>query len=105
MKKTLLTIALLLSVSLLVPASLKAEPMIEIFDNMDIEVQGITISIENNVLHITGAEGLTLQIYKITGVGVMNTKVDSEDKYYTLDLTKGCYIVKIGKVARKISII
>ncbi len=89
----------------MVPTLARAEQAIEIFDNIDIELSGVAISIENNVLHVTGAEGQTLQIYKITGVGVMSVKVDSEDKYVPLNLAKGCYIVKIGKIARKISIV
>ena len=34
----------------------------------------------------------------------MNVKVDSSEKSYPLNLPKGCYIVKVGKVVRKISI-
>ncbi len=115
MKRTLLSAALVLTISLALPVSALAEqtlwqtswasPAIEILDNLDIELSGVSISIENNVLHITGAQGQTLQIYKITGVGVMSVRVDSEDMYVPLNLAKGCYIVKIGKLARKISIV
>ncbi len=95
----------MLTISLALPTQLWAEQAIEILDNIDIELNGVSIAIENNVLHITGAQGQTLQIYKITGVGVMSVKVDSEDQYIPLNLAKGCYIVKIGKIARKISIV
>lgn len=105
MKKTLLLIILSLSFAVAVPVAVKAERMIEIIETGDIDLDGITVSINHNVLHVSGAAGQTLQIYKITGVGVMSVKVDSDDKYYTLDLAKGCYIVKIGKIARKISIV
>ncbi len=105
MKKIILSVAVALSFSVLMPTILKAGPMIEIIDNMDIELPSVTISINHNVLHVCGAAGQTLQIYKVTGVGVMSVVVDSDDRYYTLDLAKGCYIVKIGKIARKISIV
>ncbi len=105
MKKTILTLSIILSGALLMPTTAKAEALIEIVDYMDIGLQEITISIEHNVLHISGAAGQTLQIYKITGVGVMSFTVDGDDKYYPLNLAKGCYIVKIGKIARKISIV
>ncbi len=105
MKRTLLSLAFLLAMFVAMPAHVQAEEAIEIFDNVDIELSGVSISIENNVLHIAGAQGQTLQIYKITGVGVLSVKIDSEDKYIPLDLAKGCYIVKIGKIARKISIV
>ena len=45
-----------------------------------------------------------LQIYNVTGVCVMSLRVDGQDKRYNLNLPKGCYIVKVGKVVRKISI-
>ncbi|MCD8289030.1 MAG: secretion protein [Prevotella sp.] len=105
MKKFLLLTMLSLTLTAVVPAVARAERMIEIIETGDIELDGITVSINRNVLHVSGAAGQTLQIYKITGVGVMSVKVDSDDKYYTLDLAKGCYIVKIGKIARKISIV
>ncbi len=84
------------------PATANAMPMIEIIESYDIELNELTISVENNVLHICGANGQTVQIYKITGVQVLSASLDSEDVSINLDLPKGCYIVKVGKVARKI---
>lgn len=84
------------------PATAKAAAAIEIVDN---DTQPITIAVSNEgVLHVTGATGLTLYIYNITGVRVMSVKVDGADKNYNLNLSKGCYIVKVGKMVRKISI-
>ncbi|MCD8282948.1 MAG: DUF6383 domain-containing protein [Prevotella sp.] len=105
MVKTLLSTILFLSATLLVPAVSRAETRVEIVENMDIDITNVTVSLSRNVLHVSGAEGQTLQIYKITGVGVMSVKIDSDDKYIPLSLAKGCYIVKIGKIARKISIV
>lgn len=34
----------------------------------------------------------------------MSVKVDGGDKHYTLNFPKGCYIVKVGNVVRKVSI-
>ncbi len=69
------------------------------------DLQNINISIsDESVLRVTGAAGQPLQIYNITGVIVMSFKVDGADKSYSLNLPKGCYIVKVGKVVRKISI-
>ena len=47
---------------------------------------------------------MTLEIYNVAGVKLMNIKVDGGDKRYELNLPKGCYIVKISKVVRKIYI-
>lgn len=95
--------ALLLSTVLLgVPGSSMAAPSIEIVEN---DIQTITLSIsEDGVLRVTGAAGQALYIYNVTGVRVMSVRVDGADKSFALNLPKGCYIVKVGKVVRKISI-
>lgn len=79
-----------------------AVPAIEIIEN---DIQKISISVnEGSILRITGAAGQELYIYNITGVRVMSLKIDGADKSYSLNLPKGCYIIKVGKVVRKISI-
>ncbi len=94
---------LLLASTLLVgmPVAMYAEQAIEVIDN---DYQNISISVNESVLHITGANGLVMQIYNVAGVRVMSVKVEGPDKRFELNLPKGCYIVKVGKVVRKISI-
>ena len=72
-------------------------------DLIDLDVQTISISVLGNVLHVVGAEDEQLS-YNVTGVRVMSVKVDGGDKHYTLNFPKGCYIVKVGNVVRKVSI-
>lgn len=86
-----------------IPQIAKAEamPSIEIIDN---DFQNISISVTESVLHITGANGQVLHVYNVAGVRVMSIKVEGQDKRIELNLPKGCYIVKVGKVVRKISI-
>ena len=84
---------LLLSVGFTAPVQARAA-----IDLIDLEVQTISISIVGNVLHVVGAENEQLAIYNVTGVRVMSVK------HYTLNLPKGCYIVKVGNVVRKVSI-
>ena len=43
-------------------------------------------------------------LYFYLGVRVLSIRVDGNDKSYNLNLPKGCYIVKVGNVVRKISI-
>ncbi|RRD02942.1 T9SS type A sorting domain-containing protein [Prevotella sp. OH937_COT-195] len=83
------------------PAISRAETAIEIIDN---EYQSVTISVQESTLHITGANGQTVQIYNVAGVMVKSIKVEGNDRRYELNLNKGCYIVKVGKTVRKISI-
>ena len=62
------------------------------------------ISFSQNILHITGGVGQVVYIYNVTGVCVMSMRVDSNDKRFDLNLHRGCYIVKVGKTVRKISV-
>lgn len=77
---------------------------LEDMDNIEDEVTGITIAVNGTQLHITGAAGQTLEIYNLAGVRVTNVRIDSDDKTLTVNLKKGCYMLKIGKVVRKVSI-
>ncbi|MBF1579397.1 MAG: T9SS type A sorting domain-containing protein [Prevotella sp.] len=90
---------LLLSVGFAAPVQARAA-----IDLIDLDVQTISISVVGNVVHVVGAENEQLTIYNVTGVRVMSVKVDGDDKHYTLNLPKGCYIVKVGNVVRKVSI-
>lgn len=85
------------------PKSALAEcmPEIELIDN----VQKPVISIEDNVVRVTDAFGMTMSIYNLAGgAPVMSVRIDSQDKRFDLNLPKGIYIVKVGKIARKIVI-
>lgn len=84
-----------------VPAVSRTNAAIELveFDN-----QEISISVKASRIHVTGAEGEIMHIYNVTGVRVMSVKIDGPDKFYDLNLPKGCYIVKVGRMTRKISI-
>ena len=55
-------------------------------------------------LHVQNANGMTLYIYNVAGVIVQTIKVTGQDVHYDLNLPKGCYIVKVGKTVRKISV-
>lgn len=68
------------------------------------EFQAVSITANNSKLHIVGGNSQTLKIYNVAGVCVLDIRVDNNDKYYDLNLPKGCYIVKVGKVVRKIYI-
>lgn len=73
-------------------------------EHIETEQQGPQISLIDNALHITGGAGMVLEIYNVAGVRVNCSKIDSQDKRVELSLSKGCYIVKVGKTVRKISL-
>ena len=86
---------------LVCPVSATASQGVEIVDN---SVQGVSIVYSSSILRVTGAESEVMQVYNVAGVRVMSVKVEGADKSYELSLPKGCYIVKVGKYVRKISI-
>ena len=84
-----------------VPVSLMAETE---RDDVETELSAVTLSVSGSRVHISGAEGETLEVYNLTGVKVATIRIDSNDKNVLLNLQRGCYILKVGKVVRKISI-
>lgn len=90
-----------LSCMALVPTAASASTMVEI---VDIDVHQPEITVQGSNVRVVDASGLTLSIYNVAGVCVAQFKVDGPDKSFELNLPRGCYILKVGKVVRKISI-
>ena len=84
-----------------IPVTAMAASSVEIIDN---DFQNVTISVEESVIHVTGANGEVLYVYNVAGVRVKSVKIDGDDKRFDLNLPKGCYILKVGKTVRKVSI-
>ena len=101
MKKIFLIVPFVLSLMIFAPSVCRADVAVEVIDN---DIQDITVSVSSSILHVTGASGQTLYIYNVAGVRVMTIKVEGNDRHYDLNLPQGCYIVKVGKTVRKISI-
>ena len=64
----------------------------------------VGISINGQAAYITGAQGETLEVVSLTGRQVMSVKIDSPNQRVELNIPKGCYILKVGKVVRKIQV-
>lgn len=64
----------------------------------------IAITVRGNQLRVQRADGLSLSVYNITGVKVVTHRVDGDDFSLTLNVERGIYIVKVGKVVRRITI-
>jgi len=97
-KKLYITALLALFLSAPICASTSAE-MMDL-----IEETTITMTVSGSNVRVCGAEGETLDVYNLAGVKVKSIRIESADKTFTLSLSKGCYILKIGDVARKMSI-
>lgn len=71
--------------------------------SMENDVQSVAISVTNSNVHIKNAANSTVEVYNIAGVKVKTQHIDSDDKTVELSsLPKGCYMLKIGKVVRKV---
>ncbi len=67
------------------------------FDDVSITVEGRTVT-------VSGAQGEKLQVVSLTGRLVAEYDIDAPVQRVELNLSKGCYILKVGKVVRKVSI-
>lgn len=71
---------------------------------LDFQDMEVTISFSQGIIYVSGGEGMILEIVSLTGKKVMEQQIDSPSQKFELNIPKGCYIVKVGKVVRKVSI-
>ena len=64
----------------------------------------VTLTVEGNVVFVSGAQGEVLEVVSLTGRQVAQYRIDSASQRVELNLAKGCYVLKVGKVVRKVSI-
>lgn len=84
------------------PTGLMAE---EIMQGPETEANEISLVVAGVNVRVLGANGETLNVYNLAGVKVASYNIDSSDKTVNLNkLGKGCYILKVGNIARKVSI-
>lgn len=107
MRKRLLIFSGLFSMMLAVSVQ-AASPMVMSMEMVIAEQveqeKTITISVEGNVVNVTGASGMVLEVISLTGRQVANYKVEGPAQRIDLNIPKGCYILKVGKVVRKVTI-
>ena len=103
MTKRLLIFSFIATLTLMAPQTMQASetemPAIE--QSID---EDITITISGQTVTISGAQGQTLEVISLTGRRVMATKIESPAQRIDLNVPKGCYILKIGKVVRKVTV-
>ena len=98
MKKILLII-------LCITCWMTAIPVYAIPDQDGIEqVMRVRITVNGPSVRIVGGDGMVLEVYNLTGAKVLSRQIDGQDKTLSLNLSKGCYLLKVGTVVRKISI-
>ena len=62
------------------------------------------LTVQNSTVTVTGAVGETLEVVSLTGKSLLTVRIDSPSQRIDLNVPKGCYIIKVGKVVRKVSI-
>lgn len=104
MVKQLLKI-ILCSAALIVPVGsyanngmVESEGISEVVETVKVTVKGRSVRVQN-------AQGSMLEVYSVTGAKLKSVCIETADQTVNLKLSKGCYIVKVGNVARKISIL
>lgn len=62
------------------------------------------ITVNQNAVTVEGASGMTLEVVSLTGKAVASVKIESSMQRIELNLPKGCYILKVGKTVRKVTL-
>ena len=94
-----------MTIFFLAPIEVKASTPGYMAGVMEISVDSEpVISYTEGILTVTGAEGQTMEVVSLTGKKVMSLTIESPAQKIELNIPKGCYIVKVGKVVRKVSI-
>ena len=103
MTKRLLIFSLTASLMLTAPVMVKAADaeMAPVEQAVD---EDVSISVSGSTVTVSGAQGQTLEVVSLTGRCLLSVKIESPAQRIELNVPKGCYILKIGKVVRKVSI-
>ena len=91
------TILFLLAAPVLATGMLMDSASSAQFDETSIAVEGHTVT-------VSGAQGKKLEVVSLTGRLVAEYEIDAPVQRVELNLSKGCYILRVGKVVRKVSI-
>lgn len=103
MKKNIMILTTLALLSMGTPA-MAMEMVSEMGVAEQIEERTPTLSVDGNSVSVQGASGMTLEVVSLTGRAVAQYKIESPAQRVELNLPKGCYILKVGKVVRKVTV-
>ena len=90
MKHDRCNILLAATLATILPATATATPANIVFS-------GNSVTVEN-------AQGKILEVISLTGRHVMKKRIESQSQHVELNIPKGCYILKVDNVVRKVSI-
>lgn len=64
----------------------------------------ISITVKGRTVFVYGANGMDMEIVSVTGGRVKVITIDSPSQRIELNIPKGCYLIKVGDVVRKVTI-
>ncbi len=102
MTRRILKYAFAMTLSLAVPVLTLASEMAA--PEFAAEQSEPVISVQQSSVIVTGAVGETLEVVSLTGKSLMTVRIESPSQRIDLNVPKGCYILKVGKVVRKVTI-
>ncbi|MCR4592495.1 MAG: T9SS type A sorting domain-containing protein [Bacteroidaceae bacterium] len=73
-------------------------------DGVETSITAASINVNGNTVRVSNTNGEDIEVFNLTGTKITTIKTDTTGKTFTVNLPKGCYLLKIGKVVRKISI-
>lgn len=103
MTKYILTTIMMALLTLCAPVQMRANAAIEIIEN-DLQPTAANITVNGGLIRVSGANGKIMYVYNLAGVRIHSIKVEGADRTYDLNLSKGCYIIKVGTTVRKVSL-
>ena len=103
MTKYILTTIMMALLTLCAPVQVRANAAIEIIEN-DLQPTAANITVNGGLIRVSGANGKIMYVYNLAGVRIHSIKVEGADRTYDLNLSKGCYIIKVGSTVRKVSL-
>ena len=102
MTKTILRYAFPVLLAMAVPVVTIASEMA--IPELGVEQSEPILTVQNSSVTVTGAVGQTLEVVSLTGKCLMTVRIDSPSQRIDLNVPKGCYILKVGKIVRKVTI-
>lgn len=103
MTKYILTTIMMALLTLCAPVQVRANAAIEIIEN-DLQPTAANITVNGGSIRVSSANGKIMYVYNLAGVRIHSIKVEGADRTYDLNLSKGCYIIKVGTTVRKVSL-
>lgn len=103
MQKTLLILATAAFLTFGMPLS-AATMVMEMGVAEQVEEPQPTIVVDKNAVTVQGGSGMMLEVVSLTGKAVASIKIESPAQRVELNLPKGCYILKVGKTVRKVTL-